>query len=90
MIFGKWPWQLAQTHSTRSQALRHARTLLGVRKNATRTEILRAHKHLVAMVHPDRGGTSTQVHEANAARDMLIDELPNPSPQDDGPTGRDR
>lgn len=90
MLFGKWPWQLAQTQSTRSQALFRARKLLGVRENATRTEILQAHKQLIAMVHPDRGGTNEQVHEANAARDMLIHELPNPSPQDDGPTGRDR
>ena len=28
------------------------------------------------MVHPDRGGTAEQVHEANAARDLLLDELP--------------
>jgi len=28
------------------------------------------------MVHPDRGGTNEQVHEANAARDLLLDELP--------------
>ncbi len=30
------------------------------------------------MVHPDRGGTNAQVHEANAARDLLLDELPHP------------
>lgn len=89
-MFGKWPWQLAQTQSTRSQALFRARKLLGVRENATRTEILQAHKQLIAMIHPDRGGTNEQVHEANAARDMLIHELPNPSSQDDGPTGKDR
>jgi len=28
------------------------------------------------MVHPDRGGSNGQVHEANAARDLLLDELP--------------
>jgi len=28
------------------------------------------------MVHPDKGGTNEQVHEANAARDLLFDELP--------------
>jgi hypothetical protein len=27
------------------------------------------------VVHPDRGGTSDQVHEANAARDLLLAEL---------------
>ena len=35
------------------------------------------HKRLIAMVHPDRGGTDGQVHEANAARDLLLDELPH-------------
>ena len=34
-------------------------------------------KRLIAMVHPDRGGTDGQVHEANAARDLLLDELPH-------------
>ena len=29
-----------------------------------------AHKRLVAMVHPDKGGSNAQVHEADAARAM--------------------
>ena len=80
LVFGKWPWQFAQRKSTRGQALFKARKLLGVRENATRQEVLQAHKQLIAMVHPDKGGTSEQVHEANAARDLLINELPYPSP----------
>lgn len=78
LIFGKWPWQLAQTKSTRSQALFRARKLLGVSEKATRDDIIHAHKQLLTMVHPDRGGTNDQVHEANAARDLLINELPYP------------
>ena len=77
LIFGKWPWQFAQGKSTRAQALFRARKLLGVRENASRQEVLQAHKQLVAMVHPDKGGTNEQVHEANAARDLLLDELPH-------------
>ncbi|WP_209349192.1 molecular chaperone DnaJ [Pontixanthobacter sp. CEM42] len=80
LVFGKWPWQFAQGKSTRAQALFKARKLLGVRENATRQEVLQAHKQLIAMVHPDKGGTNDQVHEANAARDLLINELPYPSP----------
>jgi len=34
------------------------------------------------MVHPDRGGSNEQVHEANAARDLLFDDMP------DRPAGR--
>ena len=71
---GRWPWQSKQ--STRRQAVVRARKLLGVPAVATREDIIAAHRRLVALVHPDRGGTSDQVHEANAARDLLIDELP--------------
>jgi DnaJ-class molecular chaperone len=73
---GKWPWDYLRPASTRQQALFRARKLLGTGANANRDEILAAHKRLVAMVHPDRGGTNDQVHEANAARDLLLDELP--------------
>jgi hypothetical protein len=75
MASGRWPWE-ADT-STRSQALFRARKLLGVRAEASRGEIIDAHRRLLAMVHPDRGGTNEQVHEANAARDLLLDELPD-------------
>lgn len=74
-IVGRWPWQAKK--STRNQAIFRARRLLAVEANANRTDIIAAHKRLVAMVHPDRGGTNEQVHEANAARDLLLDELPD-------------
>ncbi len=74
MATGRWPWQ--PRIATRAQAVFRARKLLGVTADAHRSEIIDAHKRLVAMVHPDRGGTNDQVHEANAARDLLLDELP--------------
>jgi len=77
-IMGRWPWQ--PRLSTRQQAMAKARELLNVRAGANRTEILAAHKRLVAMVHPDRGGSNAQVHEANAARDLLLAELPDELP----------
>lgn len=77
-IFKRWPWQ--PKVSTRQQAIFNARKTLGVQQNANRTEIVSAHKRLVAMVHPDRGGSNAQVHEANAARDLLLDELPDQLP----------
>ena len=73
---GRWPWDFLRPSPTRKQALFCARKLLGIEAGANRDEILAAHKRLVAMVHPDRGGTNDQVHEANAARDLLLDELP--------------
>jgi DnaJ homolog subfamily C member 19 len=74
LFLGRWPWEKKLT--TRQQAVFRARQLLGIEASAGREDILAAHKRLVAMVHPDRGGTNDQVHEANAARDLLIDELP--------------
>lgn len=71
-ILGRWPWDYLRSTSARDQALARARRLLGVAPDANRNDIIAAHKRLVAMVHPDRGGTSEQVHEANAARDLLL------------------
>ena len=75
LVTGRWPWE--PKLSTRAQAVFRARRLLGVSAAASREEILAAHKRLVTMVHPDRGGSNDQVHEANAARDLLLDELPH-------------
>ena len=77
-ILGKWPWQYLSTQSTRSQAVFKARQLLGVRADASRQDIVEAHRKLIAIVHPDKGGSNDQVHEANAARDILLGELPGP------------
>lgn len=74
MFTGRWPWE--PKRSTRAQAVFGARKLLGLTAAASRDDILAAHKRLVASVHPDRGGSNAQVHEANAARDLLLDELP--------------
>ncbi|WP_338242138.1 J domain-containing protein [Aurantiacibacter hainanensis] len=74
-IFKRWPWQ--PKVSAREQAVTRARETLGVSRFATRNDIIAAHKRLVALVHPDRGGSSEQVHEANAARDLLLDGLPD-------------
>ena len=78
-MVGRWPWE--RRISTRSQALFNARKLLGVEPGANKSDIIAAHKRLVAMVHPDRGGTNGQVHEANDARDLLLGELPGDSDQ---------
>jgi len=74
MIAGRWPWE--KRDSIRQQAVFRARRLLGVEAGAGREDIITAHKKLIAMVHPDRGGSNDQVHEANAARDLLLEELP--------------
>jgi DnaJ homolog subfamily C member 19 len=78
LALGRWPWD--RKLSTRQQAVFRARRLLGVEERAGREDIIAAHRKLIALVHPDRGGTNDQVHEANAARDLLFDELPDGRP----------
>lgn len=75
---GKWPWELLRSAPTRSQAVFRARKLLGVEAGAGRDEIIAAHRRLTTLVHPDKGGTTAAMQEANAARDLLLDELPDP------------
>jgi len=71
LVFRRWPWELlGMPHAT--PELERARALLGVRRDASRIDILEAHKRYLAVVHPDRGGTNDQVYEANAARDLLL------------------
>ncbi|AOL93181.1 J domain-containing protein [Porphyrobacter sp. LM 6] len=81
---GKWPWDYLRPEPTRSQALFRARKLLGVEAGASRDEVIAAHRRLTALVHPDRGGTTAAMQEANAARDLLLAELPGASVEGDG------
>lgn len=76
MWIGRWPWEPKVSGTARQQSLFRARKLLGVGEGASHGEIVEAHRRLVARVHPDRGGSAEQVHEANAARDLLLAELP--------------
>ena len=41
-------------------------------------DIIDAHRRLITRVHPDKGGTSEQVHDANAARDLLLAQIKTP------------
>ena len=49
---------------------------IGLGRVHDRQDVIAAHKRVVAAVHPDRGGSGEQVHEANRARDLLLAELP--------------
>lgn len=75
MAMGRWPWQ-PKIGSARSAVRQQARALLGVAPEAGRQDIIEAHRRLIATVHPDRGGSNELVHEANAARDVLLADLP--------------
>ncbi len=70
LVTGRWPWQfLGRKPSSR---ITSARALLGVSSNASYSDIVEAHRRLITLVHPDKGGSNEQVHEANAARDLLL------------------
>lgn len=91
--FGRWPWEYLSPVSARSRAALRARELLGVEVGAGREEIIAAHRRLTALVHPDRGGSTADMQEANAARDLLLaalpDDPPGPSRGDPSPPSRD-
>lgn len=74
MLAGRWPWQLFGP-TTREAAERRARGLLALPASAGHDEIIEAHRRLLIKVHPDRGGSADAVHEANAARDLLLARL---------------
>lgn len=90
---GQWPWEYLRGPSARHQAVDRARKLLGVEPAARREDIIAAHRRLTALVHPDRGGTTAAMQEANAARDLLLADLPGgpviSSDDDSPPQSRD-
>ena len=73
-LSGHWPWELMRA-ADRSAAEARARSLLGVSRGASREDIIDAHRRRLTQVHPDRGGSSAAVHEAAAARDLLLGRL---------------
>lgn len=74
MLAGRWPWELLAGDS-RQNGETKARNLLGISASAGHDEVIEAHRRMITQVHPDRGGSNEAVHEANAARDLLLARL---------------
>lgn len=74
LLAGRWPWELL-AGDPRSTSEAKARSLLGISANAGYDDVIEGHRRLIARVHPDRGGSNEAVHEANAARDLLLARL---------------
>lgn len=47
--------------------------MLGLNPEASREDIIKAHKRLIQKLHPDRGGNDYLAAKLNAARDLLLD-----------------
>ena len=74
LLAGRWPWELL-AGDPRDRNEKRARSLLGLHADAGYEDVIEAHRRLIQKVHPDRGGTNEAVHEANAARDLLLARL---------------
>jgi hypothetical protein len=83
MLAGRWPWELWGPNA-REAAEKRARNLLSLDAGAGYDEIIEAHRRLILKVHPDRGGTADAVHEANAARDLLLARIAPRGPDERG------
>ena len=76
-LTGRWPWDYLTKAAPRTKnELSEARRLLGVGTTATPAQIREAHRRKAAIVHPDRGGSTSALQELNAARDLLLANSP--------------
>jgi len=49
-----------------------ARDILGVAKDASKDDVIKAHKRLMQKLHPDRGGSDYLAKQINLAKDTLL------------------
>lgn len=53
-----------------------AADILGITADASREEVVAAHRRLIRNLHPDRGGSDYLAQQINAARDTLLRRKP--------------
>jgi hypothetical protein len=62
----------APTPASQGMTREEACSILGVKPQASRDEVLLAHRRLIAKCHPDQGGTDYLAQQINRARDLLL------------------
>ncbi|MCK5263887.1 MAG: DnaJ domain-containing protein, partial [Gammaproteobacteria bacterium] len=61
-----------QAPSQTAMNQKQAYEVLGIEPNASKEEIIRAHKRMMQKVHPDRGGSDYLAAQINQAKDTLL------------------
>lgn len=76
ILWAAWHFLLRRRRPSRAANVirdeAQARAVLGVAPDADAAAIRAAHRRLVAVAHPDRGGSADQARRVNAARDLLL------------------
>ncbi len=61
-----------RTNTSGKMSKKQACNILGIQPNATRNEIIMAHRRLIQKAHPDHGGSAGLAAQINEARDVLL------------------
>ena len=59
-------------HQHAAMSHKEACEILGIKSDATKEEIIKAHKRMMQKVHPDRGGSDYLAAQINQAKETLL------------------